>query len=102
MLNSANQRDKMAQEMQIHKTLNHPNIAQFLGNFSTQQFIVVKVEICNRQSLMELSKRRQRLLEPEVRFYSKQIVAALKYLHGKHIIHRDLKLANILLDARLQ
>lgn len=50
---------------------------------------------------MDLLKRRKRLTEVEVRFYMLQLIDACSYLHRKNIIHRDLKLGNLLLDSNL-
>jgi serine/threonine protein kinase len=50
---------------------------------------------------MDMVKRRKGLTEPEVRFYSVQITGAIKYMHNKGIIHRDLKMGNIFLDSRM-
>lgn len=44
------------------------------------------------QSLAHILKARKVLTEPEVRYYLKQTVSALKYLHNQEILHRDLKL----------
>ena len=38
------------------------------------------------------------MTEPEVRFYTVQIAGAIKYMHSRGIIHRDLKMGNIFLD----
>src|SRR5690606_21755641 len=47
---------------------------------------------------MEMVKARQRLTEPEARYFMLQILGAIKYMHSKRVIHRDLKLGNIFLD----
>jgi len=45
---------------------------------------------------MELQKRRRVITEPEARYFLRQIVLAVDYLHNeKNVIHRDLKLGNI-------
>ena len=52
--------------------------------------------------MSELMKRRKKVTEPEARFYLSQLTSALGYLHHHHIIHRDLKLGNIFLDAHMR
>ena len=44
-------------------------------------------------------QRRQRLTEPEVAYYSLQLLDALRYLRDQRVIHRDLKLQNLLLAS---
>lgn len=44
------------------------------------------------QSLAHILKARKVLSEPEVRYYLRQIVSGLRYLHEQEILHRDLKL----------
>lgn len=50
---------------------------------------------------MDMVKKRKGLTEPEVRFYTVQISGAIKYMHAKGIIHRDLKMGNIFLDKHM-
>lgn len=56
------------------------------------------LELAHNRSFSELMKKRKRLTEPEVQLYMQQIVEALIYMHGIGVIHRDLKLGNLLLD----
>lgn len=50
---------------------------------------------------MELHKRRKALTEAEVRYYARQILLGVIYLHQHRIIHRDLKLGNLFLNDDL-
>ena len=52
--------------------------------------------------MSELMKRRKTLLEPEVRYYTSQIIQALKFLHDNLVIHRDLKLGNLFIDHEMR
>lgn len=54
------------------------------------------------QSMMELHKRRNTLSECETRYFMKQILDGVFYLHQHRIIHRDLKLGNLFLNDELQ
>ena len=60
------------------------------------------LELCRRRSLMELHKRRKAITEPETRYFMKQILLGVKYLHDNKIIHRDLKLGNIFLNDNME
>ena len=50
-------------------------------------------------SLLDYVRSRKRLAEPEACAFFQQIVAGLAYCHANEVVHRDVKLENILLDA---
>ena len=50
---------------------------------------------------MDMVKQRGCLSLPEVRRFTIQLCGAIKYMHGRNIIHRDLKMGNIFLDQNL-
>ncbi|KAF5674670.1 plk kinase [Fusarium heterosporum] len=92
---------KFQTELQIHSKMKHKNVVQFLRAFSHEKCTYLILELCPNGSLMDMVKRRKGLTEPEVRFYSVQIAGAIKYMHSKGIIHRDLKMGNIFLDSQM-
>ncbi|XP_015516563.2 serine/threonine-protein kinase polo [Neodiprion pinetum] len=102
ILTKVNQRDKMTQEIHIHQSLTHRHIVGFHGFFEDIQNIYIILELCRKRSMMELHKRRKALTECETRYYMKQILDGVAYLHKNKIIHRDLKLGNLFLDDELQ
>jgi serine/threonine protein kinase len=77
----------------------HPNIVKFIECFEDNNNIYMILELCPNKSLMDMLRARKRFTEPEARFILLQLLGALKYMHGKKVIHRDLKLGNIFLDA---
>lgn len=59
------------------------------------------LELCANRSMMEMMRKRKTLSEPEAATYMLQIIDALKYMHSRRFIHRDLKLGNLLLDKNM-
>ncbi|KAG7390046.1 Serine/threonine-protein kinase plk1 [Phytophthora pseudosyringae] len=97
-------KQKFTSEIKIHKSLHHPQVVQFEHFFEDSDNAYILLELCRNQSMSDLMRRRKRLSESEVRFYMRQLVEGLAYLHENLVIHRDLKLGNLFLtsDMRLK
>jgi len=54
------------------------------------------------QSLVHVLKSRSTLTAPEVRYYMRRLVSGLRYIHSQRVIHRDLKLGNMLLNEAME
>uniref|UniRef100_A0A672IEP9 Serine/threonine-protein kinase PLK n=1 Tax=Salarias fasciatus TaxID=181472 RepID=A0A672IEP9_SALFA len=96
------QKEKMASEIAIHKSLGHQNVVGFHGFFEDEDFVFVVLELCRRRSLLELHKRRKAVTEPEARYYMSHLLKGVQYLHNNRVIHRDLKLGNIFLNDDME
>jgi polo-like kinase 1 len=94
-------KEKLVQEISIHRTLNHKHVVAFYGFFEDEMYVYIVLELCQKRSMAELVKRRKFITEPEVRYYLKQVLSAVQYLHEKNIIHRDLKLANLFINHEM-
>ena len=94
---------RLLYEIDIIKSLNHPYIVKFCGLKKTLNNWYLITEFCNGGSLLSNLKKyinafKRPFSEEIVQHFMKQIVSALQYLHFNKIIHRDLKLDNILLN----
>lgn len=98
---AAKMSERVKNEVQIHAGLRHNNILQLMHFFEDQEYVYLVMELCAKGELYHYIKRQQKtrsLSEEEARNFIRQIVMGITYLHGKGIIHRDIKLSNILLQ----
>ncbi|KAK6172024.1 hypothetical protein SNE40_018426 [Patella caerulea] len=96
------QRQKIIREVDLQKNLKHRNVVEFHSFFEDDENVYIILENCSRKSLVHVIKHRKTLTEPEVRYYLQQLVEGAKYTHNNNIIHRDLKLGNMLLNEQME
>lgn len=92
---------KLQIEIKLHKNLCHKRIVRLRTWFEDTHNAYIILELCPNLCMSQLVKRRKRLTEFEARFYMIQILEGVSHLHQQQIIHRDLKLGNIFLDANM-
>jgi maternal embryonic leucine zipper kinase len=85
-------------EIDAMKDLRHQHICQLMQVIETDEKIFMILEYCPGGELFDYIVAKDRLSESEARFFFRQIIAALAYIHSKGYAHRDLKPENLLLD----
>ena len=93
----------LTNEIKILHKLNHPNIAKFESVKKTKKHFYIVMEYCNGGELSKaLEKYQEKYGKPFsqeiVQHFMRQIIDAFKYIHSNKIIHRDIKLENILIN----
>lgn len=86
----------ISNEIEILKELDHPNIIRLFEFYNTPDSYYIINEYCSKGELY--SKIKSKLIENQLAVIFYQIFLGLNYLHHNNVIHRDLKLANILIS----
>lgn len=96
-----NQRQHVQSERRIMAHANNPFVAKFYHSFQSKNHLFIVMEFVNGGDLFSLLKNVGNLSEEVTRVYLAELVLALRYLHEElHVIHRDLKPDNILIDSK--
>ncbi|XP_022109851.1 mitogen-activated protein kinase kinase kinase 1-like isoform X2 [Acanthaster planci] len=91
--------ESLMREINLMKELNHPNLVRLLGATRHNGHFNVFVEWMAGGSVSSVLSAYGAFEEPVVLKYTKQLLTGVAFLHSKHVIHRDLKGANLLLDS---
>ena len=93
------QKRKIQIETTIMKTLSKSNnIVKIFETYETKKHYCIVMEYICAGDLLSYIKKRGKLTEQVAKFIFKQIILTLQYIHNHNIVHRDIKLDNILID----
>ena len=97
------QKNKLLIQLDVLSKLNHKNVTKILDKQKTSNNFYIEMEYSNGPNLYEYVKQYKKkygkcLNEETVQKLVKQIASGLEYLHKNKIIHRDIKLENLIIN----
>ena len=93
-------RKKFEKEIEILKSLDHPNIVRVFEFFEDKKKLYIVMEHCRGGELFNDIMKNKKYSESDTALIMRQIFSALSYMHGLKIAHRDLKPENLLFDEK--
>lgn len=89
---------KVEREVQVLKDVRHPNIVRLYEVIESDRYIGIVLEYASGGELFDHILAHKYLKEEHACRLFAQLISGVSYLHHKKIVHRDLKLENLLLD----
>ncbi|EGZ24203.1 hypothetical protein PHYSODRAFT_344650 [Phytophthora sojae] len=93
---------KLVSELEISKSLDHPNIIKYLGAYETSHRICIVHELVEGSDLLEHLLENGKMPEDQAAGVFRQLLSALEYCHARNVFHRDLKLENVMITKDLK
>nr|XP_060639350.1 obscurin-like [Anolis sagrei ordinatus] len=90
-------REQAYRERDILASLSHERIIQLLDQFETRKTLILILELCSSEELLERLFKKNAVTEAEVKIYIKQLLEGIGYLHENQVLHLDIKPSNILM-----
>jgi len=96
---------QLRREVEIMANLRHPNILRLYGHFHTKKEVYLILEFAAQGELFKMINPEEDgpacpFDEERSAKYIYQLASALEYCHSKHVIHRDIKLENLLVGLK--
>ncbi|RCI07316.1 hypothetical protein CU098_001492 [Rhizopus stolonifer] len=90
--------NKVEREISILKHLNHPYIVKLYDVVETEKYVGLVLEYASGGELFEYILAHRYLKERDAKKFFAQLISSVQYMHKCKIVHRDLKLENVLID----
>ena len=98
VVTDSDQLERFRREARAVAQLSHPNVVGVIDAGEDEGRPYIVFECVEGETLKERIRRQGRLPIPEAVAYAIEIVRALGAAHARHIVHRDVKPQNVLID----
>ena len=92
--------NRILYETNLMKKLDHPNVTKIFETFENDRYFLISMEYINGGNLFSFVKKRRKISEKISKYLFRQIILGLNHIHSHNIVHRDIKLENILIDFK--
>ncbi|KAG0169583.1 hypothetical protein DFQ30_003498 [Apophysomyces sp. BC1015] len=97
-IDSSSRMTKIEREISVLRIVRHPYIVSLYDVIETEKYIGIILQCASGGELFEYILAHRYLKEKDASRLFAQLISGVHYMHQKHIVHRDLKLENLLLD----
>lgn len=91
--------EALKQEVEVMQRMDHRNIVRLFEHYEDSEHHYLVMQLCSGGKLVDFLARKQDYRESDAALLMGQVLSALKYMHNKHIVHRDVKPDNMLMDS---
>lgn len=92
-------KEQVRREIKIQQSLDHPNVVKLYDYFYDESNYYLVLEYCSKGEIYtHFQQYKKKLNESEIRTFGKQALLALAHVHSRGIVHRDIKMGNLLLS----
>lgn len=92
--------DRLRQEFEIHRGLDHPNVVKMHEHFEDCDYFYMVTELAEGGDLFSFLEKSAEVSEASIRTLMQQLLQAVAYLHANKIVHRDIKMDNMVLSNK--
>uniref|UniRef100_A0A061RYI3 Calcium/calmodulin-dependent protein kinase I n=1 Tax=Tetraselmis sp. GSL018 TaxID=582737 RepID=A0A061RYI3_9CHLO len=89
--------NSLAREIEVLTNIRHPNCIRLFAVYLTERKVYLVTELVEGGELLDRVTERGNFAENDAQFLFRQILEGVAYLHRNGIVHRDLKLENLIL-----